>query len=143
MYVIKLEVHTKLCSLSLVLTLRFYIYNANSEANRKERPFIVVMQHRPFYCTEAISTPDSGYTDDCTNRAALIRDGNVSMPFGLEELYHKHRVDIVIEGHVHYHYVSTYRINSSQFLYYFKIMLVKRLDKSRSRECPWPPEVVS
>lgn len=50
--------------------------------NRHARPWIIVMAHRPLYCT----APDDS---DCTAKAEIMRRG-------LEQLLLKHRVDLYL-----------------------------------------------
>jgi len=54
--------------------------------NRDQVPYIIVMMHRPLYCTNTLH--------DCNGDAALLRDY-------LEDLFYKNKVDVVITGHVH------------------------------------------
>eukprot|EP00048_Salpingoeca_helianthica_P006246 m.96263 g.96263 ORF g.96263 m.96263 type:complete len:536 (-) comp13931_c0_seq3:29-1636(-) len=55
--------------------------------NRAARPWIIAYGHRPMYCSN-----DDG--DDCTKNASVVR-------LGLEDLFHKYGVDVVIEAHEH------------------------------------------
>ncbi|KAI9260762.1 Metallo-dependent phosphatase-like protein [Phascolomyces articulosus] len=72
-----------------------------TEANkhRKQRPWIILITHHPVYC----SAPN---TEDCTTKAALLRDGKVNNVTGehwggLEPILLKHKVDLYLTGHVH------------------------------------------
>lgn len=78
------------------------------EANRhrEQRPWIVLITHHPVYC--------SADSEDCTSKAALIRDGpltadNKTHWGGLEELLLKYKVDVYVSGHVH-NYERTYPV---------------------------------
>uniref|UniRef100_UPI00358E4F2C acid phosphatase type 7 n=1 Tax=Myxine glutinosa TaxID=7769 RepID=UPI00358E4F2C len=62
---------------------------ANRPENRKLRPWIITMGHRPMYCSNA----DAG-KDDCTKIDSLIR-GN------LEKLFYLNGVDLEIWAHEH------------------------------------------
>lgn len=60
--------------------------------NRHERPWIIVMAHRPMYCSP-------GEHEDCTWKAETMRLGpmyNGKRTGGLEALLLKHRVDIYL-----------------------------------------------
>eukprot|EP00818_Percolomonas_sp_WS_P001036 CAMPEP_0117450382 /NCGR_PEP_ID=MMETSP0759-20121206/8439_1 /TAXON_ID=63605 /ORGANISM="Percolomonas cosmopolitus, Strain WS" /LENGTH=560 /DNA_ID=CAMNT_0005242901 /DNA_START=47 /DNA_END=1729 /DNA_ORIENTATION=- len=60
------------------------------KVNRAETPFVVVMSHRPFYCTQAKGT--LGACDD--SQMGYMRGR-------AESLFEKHEVDLVISGHRH------------------------------------------
>ncbi|XP_014597779.1 PREDICTED: iron/zinc purple acid phosphatase-like protein [Polistes canadensis] len=68
---------------------------ANRPEARAQRPWIVTFGHRPMYCSNANA-------DDCTNHQSLVR---VGLPFlnwfGLEELFVKHKVDLMLWAHEH------------------------------------------
>lgn len=68
---------------------------ANLPENREKQPWIIVMGHRPMYC----SNTDN---DDCTKNETLTR---VGLPFfkffGLEKLFYDYGVDIEIWAHEH------------------------------------------
>jgi acid phosphatase type 7 len=55
--------------------------------NRSLTPWIVVVSHRPFYCSASRKS-------DCVDNAAILREY-------CEDLFHKYHVDLVISGHVH------------------------------------------
>lgn len=63
--------------------------------HRAQRPWIVTFGHRPMYCSNANA-------DDCTNHQSLVR---VGLPFlnwfGLEDLFLKHKVDLMLWAHEH------------------------------------------
>ncbi|KAL5009257.1 hypothetical protein ScPMuIL_014838 [Solemya velum] len=68
---------------------------ASRPENRRQRPWIITMAHRPMYCSNSDS-------DDCTRRESLIRTG---IPFfhilGLEKLFNSYGVDLMIWAHEH------------------------------------------
>ncbi|KAK4878360.1 hypothetical protein RN001_010866 [Aquatica leii] len=68
---------------------------ATDPKNRTERPWIVVMGHRPMYCSN--SDPA-----DCAHNETRTR---VGIPFfhifGLEKLFYDHKVDVLIWAHEH------------------------------------------
>nr|CAI5830104.1 unnamed protein product [Callosobruchus analis] len=68
---------------------------ANLPQNRAKQPWIVVMGHRPMYCSNLNN-------DDCTHHETLTR---VGLPFlhyfGLEELFYNYGVDLQIWAHEH------------------------------------------
>ncbi|ORY93554.1 Metallo-dependent phosphatase-like protein [Syncephalastrum racemosum] len=73
---------------------------------RDERPFIVVITHHPLYC--------SSQGSDCTTTAKMLREGplkadNVTRHDGLEPILLKHKVDMLLTGHVH-NYERTYPV---------------------------------
>ena len=69
---------------------------ANKPENRKERPWIITMGHRPMYCSNA---------DDptiCTNKDNAVRKGVPFIKaFGLEDLFYKYGVDLQFYAHEH------------------------------------------
>ncbi|XP_077997692.1 acid phosphatase type 7-like [Glandiceps talaboti] len=66
---------------------------ATKPENRAKHPWIIVMGHRPMYC----SNDDH---DDCTKSESIVRTGYLGN-FGLEELFYKHGVDLEIWAHEH------------------------------------------
>lgn len=68
---------------------------ANLPENRAKRPWIIVMGHRPMYCSN-----DNG--DDCSHQETLTRVGLPFMHlFGLEKLFYDYAVDLEIWAHEH------------------------------------------
>lgn len=71
------------------------LQKANLPENRKKQPWIIIMGHRPMYCSDDDS-------DDCTNHITLTR---VGLPFlnmfGLEDLLYNYGVDLAIWAHEH------------------------------------------
>ncbi|XP_039597997.1 acid phosphatase type 7 isoform X2 [Polypterus senegalus] len=70
---------------------------ANKPENRRERPWIITMGHRPMYC----SNDDK---DDCTLFESYVRLGrNDTKPPapGLEELFYLYGVDLELWAHEH------------------------------------------
>ena len=67
-----------------------------ANSNRSSAPWIIVHGHRSLYCST-----DS----DCDSDAVKLRTGiigsNGSYEYGLAELFHKHGVDLYINGHEH------------------------------------------
>lgn len=71
------------------------LITANFPKNRQKHPWIVVMGHRPMYC----SNDD---TDDCTDHSTLTRIGLPFInAFGLEKLLYKYGVDLAFWAHEH------------------------------------------
>jgi len=66
---------------------------ATKAGNRKLRPWIIVMTHRPMYCS-------ADRDHHCTEETKVVRDGYEGK-FGLEDLLHEHRVDLYVAGHAH------------------------------------------
>lgn len=54
--------------------------------NRQAQPWIVIMIHRPLYC--------SSHGRPCTTDSTILTNA-------LEDLFHKYKVDLVLQGHVH------------------------------------------
>lgn len=73
------------------------LQEANKPENRAAQPWIVMMCHRPFYC----SVNDDA--EHCTNPVNPIRVGFPSRPssYSPEELLYKYGVDLSIVGHEH------------------------------------------
>lgn len=68
---------------------------ANLPENRAKQPWLVVMGHRPMYC----SNTDH---DDCTHHETLTRVGLPFLHFfGLEKLFYDYAVDLEIWAHEH------------------------------------------
>ncbi|XP_033888029.3 acid phosphatase type 7-like [Acipenser ruthenus] len=70
---------------------------ANKPENRRVRPWIITMAHRPMYC----SNDDK---DDCTKFESYVRVGrNDTMPVapGLEKLFYDYGVDLELWAHEH------------------------------------------
>lgn len=71
------------------------LIKANLPENREKQPWIIVIGHRPMYCSNSNE-------DDCTHHETLTR---VGLPFfhyfGLEELLYNYGVDLEIWAHEH------------------------------------------
>lgn len=71
------------------------LIEATKPQNRKVRPWIVTLGHRPMYC----STDDR---DDCKNKESIVRKGlPILQAYGLEDLFYKYAVDVEIWAHEH------------------------------------------
>ncbi|XP_068729313.1 acid phosphatase type 7-like [Montipora capricornis] len=71
------------------------LQEAASPENRKLRPWIITMGHRPMYCSNADG-------DDCTKYESVVRGGITSKHFfGLEDLFYKYGVDLSLWAHEH------------------------------------------
>ncbi|KAG5878756.1 hypothetical protein JTB14_012126 [Gonioctena quinquepunctata] len=71
------------------------LIKANLPENREKQPWIIVMGHRPMYC----SNTDN---DDCTHHETLTRVGLPFLHFfGLEDLLYNNGVDLEIWAHEH------------------------------------------
>ncbi|KAJ8940375.1 hypothetical protein NQ318_015768 [Aromia moschata] len=69
--------------------------NANLPENREKQPWIIVMGHRPMYCSNLNH-------DDCTHYETLTRVGLPFLHFfGLEQLLYNYAVDLEIWAHEH------------------------------------------
>lgn len=68
---------------------------ANTPAERALRPWLIVLQHRPIYCSD--HSPG-----DCPNGSTWLRTGSQSPKFpGLKSIYSAFKVDLVFAGHEH------------------------------------------
>ncbi|KAJ8927178.1 hypothetical protein NQ314_020454 [Rhamnusium bicolor] len=68
---------------------------ANLPENREKQPWIIVMGHRPMYCSNLNN-------DDCTHHETLTRVGLPFLHFfGLEDLLYNYGVDLEIWAHEH------------------------------------------
>lgn len=63
------------------------LQEASKPENRKHRPWIITMGHRPVYCT------NNDY-DDCTSYVGVVKQN-------FEELFYKHGVDLEFWAHEH------------------------------------------
>lgn len=71
------------------------LIKANLPENREKHPWIIVMGHRPMYCSDTDS-------DDCSHHETLTRVGLPFMHFfGLEDLLYNYGVDLEIWAHEH------------------------------------------
>ncbi|KAI1283046.1 Phosphoenolpyruvate phosphatase [Halotydeus destructor] len=77
--------------------LRDQLKIANSPAERARRPWVIILQHRPVYCSSA-------QFGRCPGGQSWIRQGNVFFNFpGLEDLFKHYAVDLVFSGHNHHY----------------------------------------
>lgn len=68
---------------------------ATSSENRTVRPWIIILGHRPMYCS-------NDNTDDCTNHETWSRVGVPFLHwFGMEKLLYDYGVDLAIWAHEH------------------------------------------
>ncbi|XP_017494285.1 PREDICTED: acid phosphatase type 7-like, partial [Rhagoletis zephyria] len=68
---------------------------ANKPENKAKRPWLIVAGHRPMYC----SSVDH---DDCTDNESILRKGiPIVQKYGLEDLFYRYGVDIIIGAHEH------------------------------------------
>ncbi|KAH0631617.1 hypothetical protein JD844_006038 [Phrynosoma platyrhinos] len=67
---------------------------ANKPEQRKERPWILTMGHRPMYCS-------NNDKDDCTQHESIVRCGLEPHQYGLEDLFYKYGVDLELWAHEH------------------------------------------
>ncbi|RWS10198.1 iron/zinc purple acid phosphatase-like protein isoform X2, partial [Dinothrombium tinctorium] len=91
-----------------------WLYNVMKHANnnRDKQPWVVVVGHRPLYCT-------SSKPCRCTNGSTFVRKGfkNFGRYFGitpLEDVLYETGVDLVFSGHNH-HYERTLPVYNHQF----------------------------
>lgn len=89
-----------------------------ANAHRDERPWIIVMGHRPMYCLVADRTTGQcdheheasrrGIPSNCGRAAGFEDDEHLCTPtansldtYPIEDLFYRHGVDLAIFGHVH------------------------------------------
>jgi hypothetical protein len=71
------------------------LIEATKPENRAKHPWIIVMGHRPMYC----SNDDE---DDCSFKESIIRKGiPPAQAYGLEDLFYKYGVDLEFSAHEH------------------------------------------
>ncbi|KAK9394242.1 acid phosphatase type 7 [Crotalus adamanteus] len=70
------------------------LQEANRPARRGERPWIITMGHRPMYCS-------NNDKDDCTQYESIVRKGLKLDRYGLEDLFFKYGVDLMLWAHEH------------------------------------------
>ncbi|XP_020621639.1 acid phosphatase type 7-like [Orbicella faveolata] len=71
------------------------LQEAASPENRKLRPWIITMGHKPMYC-------DNNDGEYCIKTNRVIRKGITSKHlFGLEDLFYKYGVDLTLWAHEH------------------------------------------
>ncbi len=68
-----------------------------AEHNREHQPWILVFGHRPMYCAKGWW--DCSQINSTRTRFGIEVDGELK--YGLEELFHKHKVDLAFWGHKH------------------------------------------
>src|SRR5699024_218773 len=75
--------------------------------NRQQRPWIIAMGHRPFYCIRMTASSDCDTEHEERRR---IRKGvhykddrDSNRQYGLEELFYRYGVDLQFFGHDHYY----------------------------------------
>ncbi|XP_070578904.1 acid phosphatase type 7-like [Ptychodera flava] len=66
---------------------------ATKPESRAKHPWIIVMGHRPMYCS-------NNDHDDCTTFESIVRTG-YNGQYGLEKLFYKYGVDLEIWAHEH------------------------------------------
>lgn len=74
--------------------------------NRSRRPWIIVMGHRPLYCLKiGDSSCDLKNFErpDIRQGIHIHNDRRRPRQYGLEDLFHKYGVDILVYGHEHYY----------------------------------------
>ncbi|KAI9320919.1 Metallo-dependent phosphatase-like protein [Dichotomocladium elegans] len=79
---------------------------AKANAQRNERPWIIVMGHRPLYCTPA-DDKDCGPKADMIRHGVLATNNTARISRGLEDIFVEHNVDLYLCGHRH-NYERTY-----------------------------------
>ncbi|KAI3415638.1 hypothetical protein GPALN_005235 [Globodera pallida] len=81
-------------------TSQYYELGTNkANQNRHKHPWVIVLQHRPFYCT-SISKVTCRFNKTHKHGLPSKNDPN-KLVYGLEELFNKYYVDLVITGHEH------------------------------------------
>ena len=65
---------------------------ANKPENRRIRPWIIVLSHRPMYCSASV--------EYFLTELETVRNG-IDGKYGLEHVMHDHKVDVFFAGHIH------------------------------------------
>ncbi|KAK6644898.1 hypothetical protein RUM43_001174 [Polyplax serrata] len=71
------------------------LQEAAAPENRKLRPWIITMGHRPMYCSTL------AHDEECKSVTDVVRVGFPFKNNGLEKIFYKYGVDIEIWGHEH------------------------------------------
>lgn len=66
-----------------------------ANAMRQERPWLVVMGHRPLYCTPR-NDKDCSWKADILRHGLLSADNTTRTTLGMEELFIKYKVDLYL-----------------------------------------------
>ncbi|XP_074645689.1 acid phosphatase type 7-like [Tubulanus polymorphus] len=107
------------------------LQEANTPENRSQRPWIITFGHRPFYCT---NVNNKQHCDISDNR---IRDGIKSKTgefvFGLEPLFYKYGVDLILNAHQH---------SYERFWPLFNMKVCNGTDKNNPYNNPPAPVVI-
>lgn len=69
------------------------LIEANKPRNRRTHPWVVVMGHKPLYCS-------SNFRMYCKVEALILRNGWFGI-YGLDKLFYDHKVDVYFSGHMH------------------------------------------
>ncbi|CDH48613.1 iron zinc purple acid phosphatase-like [Lichtheimia corymbifera JMRC:FSU:9682] len=71
-----------------------------ANAMRHKRPWLVIMGHRPLYCTPR-NDKDCSWKADLLRHGLLSADNTTRTTLGMEELFIKYKVDLYLCGHKH------------------------------------------
>ncbi|CAH8842439.1 unnamed protein product [Trichobilharzia szidati] len=77
---------------------------ANKPENRKLRPWIIVMGHRPMYCSNNFDPMHCDFVDNIVRTGFDISQRHhypKTYLMGLEDLFYEYGVDVIIAGHEH------------------------------------------
>lgn len=75
--------------------------------NRHQRPWIIVMGHRPMYSTNPLLNPSAALSERPKLRLGLrqrsvdVNERSIRFLYGLEKLFYKYGVDLQFYGHDH------------------------------------------
>lgn len=80
----------------------FILQVANKPENRRIRPWVIAMAHRPMYCSNSNDAMHCNNIDNTVRTGfPYSQNGSTKYILGLEDLFYNEGVDIIIAAHEH------------------------------------------